>query len=183
MIDYKLIDNSIEYYVRNDFERIETPWLVTEYVDSITRPKDVDPYHVINKNKNLIASGEQGFLYLYLKEYLPLGRFQTTTPCFRNDSFDLTHTKYFIKNELIDTKDVTKDNLYNIIEISKKFFDSLFMYKKTEVIETKVGYDIVIDNIELGSYGIRECEFIKWIYGTGLAEPRTSKLIKKYNNI
>ena len=77
------------------FERIETPWLVTEAVDGITRPADVQPYRVESKNKNLIASGEQGFLYLYLKEYLPKGKFQTVTPCFRNDSFDYTHTKYF----------------------------------------------------------------------------------------
>jgi len=34
---------------------------------------------------------------------------------------------------------------------------------------------------ELGSYGIRDCEFLTWIYGTGLAEPRTSSLLNLQN--
>ena len=38
--------------------------------------------------------------------------------------------------------------------------------------------DITADGIELGSYGVRECEFVRWIYGTGLAEPRFSTLLK-----
>ena len=35
---------------------------------------------------------------------------------------------------------------------------------------------------ELGSYGIRECEFLKWIYATGCAEPRIRKIINLYKN-
>lgn len=35
---------------------------------------------------------------------------------------------------------------------------------------------------ELGSYGIRECEYLKWIYATGCADPRLSKIINLYNN-
>ena len=52
-----------------------------------------------------------------------------------------------------------------------------------EIIKTDIGYDITINGEELGSYGIRKCEFLKWIYGTGCAEPRLSTLIKKYNGI
>lgn len=182
MIDYSLINKSIEYYSFYDFERIETPWLVTEAVDSITRPESVQPYIIEAKNKNLIASGEQGFLYLYLKEYLPKGRFQTTTPCFRNDSFDYTHTKYFIKNELIDTKNTTKENLLQIVEIANYFFNNR-LNLDTDIVKTEDGFDIMAGDYELGSYGIRECRFLKWIYGTACAEPRTSKLIKLYNGI
>jgi hypothetical protein len=182
MINYKLLNKSIEYYRSVGFSRIETPWLVTEATDKITRPKDATPYIVSNKNKNLIASGEQGFLYLYLKEYLPKGRFQTTTPCFRNDEFDFTHTKYFMKNELIQTDIVNSVELEDIVNISKKFFDELFNID-TEVISTSDGFDIMVDKYELGSYGIRECEFLTWIYGTGCAEPRTSKIITLLNGI
>ena len=178
MIDYNLINKSINFYATRGFQRIETPWLVTEAVDSITRPKNVEPYIVEAKKKNLIASGEQGFLYLYLKEYLPKGKFQTTTPCFRNDSFDYIHTKYFIKNELIDTKDLSQQNLSYIVEQAEEFFNSLFEDKSVSVITTSDGFDIMLGEYELGSYGIRECKFLKWIYGTACAEPRTSKLIK-----
>lgn len=181
MINYNLLNESIKYYDCLDFKRIETPWLVTEAVDSITRPKDVDPFIVPAKKKNLIASGEQAFLYLYLKEYLPKGRFQTVTPCFRNDSFDFTHTKYFMKNELIDTADVSEENLENIVDMALRFFSTLFsVNNKPHKLKTEQGWDIMIGDYELGSYGIRSCEFLDWIYGTALAEPRTSKLIDLY---
>lgn len=180
MIDYNLINSSILYYEDKGFKRIETPWLVTEAVDSITRPKDITPFVVETKKKNLIASGEQAFLYLYLKEYLPKGKFQTVTPCFRNDSFDFTHTKYFIKNELIQTEITTNSELEKIVGQAKNFFDSLFNIE-TFILKTDEGFDIVLDDYELGSYGIRECNFLKWIYGTACAEPRTSKLITLYS--
>lgn len=35
-------------------------------------------------------------------------------------------------------------------------------------------YDDNLNHIELGSYGIRACNFLKWIYGTATAEPRLS---------
>jgi hypothetical protein len=37
-------------------------------------------------------------------------------------------------------------------------------------------YDIMLDGIEIGSYGHRTCLFCNWIYGTGLAEPRFSRI-------
>jgi len=183
LINYKLLDRSIDYYNKEGFIRIETPWLVTEATDAITRPENAIPYIVSNKNKNLIASGEQGFLYLYLKEYLPMGKFQTTTPCFRNDEFDFTHTKYFMKNELIQTDVTTKFELEKIVDSAKGFFDTLFDNTDTEVTTTSDGFDINVGEYELGSYGIRECKFLKWIYGTGCAEPRTSKIIKLINGV
>lgn len=181
MIDYKLLNDSIIYYENKGFQRIETPWLVTEAVDSITRPKNVEPFVVNAKNKNLIASGEQAFLYLYLKEYLPLGKFQTVTPCFRNDTFDFTHTKYFMKNELIQTIDVTHKELTKMIDAALEFYQQFFTTKLLVVSNDNDGFDIMLDDYELGSYGIRECEFLNWIYGTACAEPRLSRLINLYN--
>ena len=35
--------------------------------------------------------------------------------------------------------------------------------------------------IELGSYGIRSNDFIEYIYGTGLAEPRLTKTLNLLN--
>lgn len=177
MIDYNLINTSLEYYSEKGFQRIEVPWLVTEAVDSITRPENIEPYIVSSKNKNLIASGEQGFLYLYLKNYLPKGCFQTVTPCFRNDIFDLTHTKYFIKNELIDTQNVSEKRLNRVVEIARNFFMRV-LEDDVQTVQTLEGYDLTYNGIELGSYGIRSCDFLSWIYGTGCAEPRTSNLLK-----
>ena len=179
MINYKLLDDSIFYYENNGFGRIELPWTVSPYADDITRPKDKTPFQLNVHNKRLVASGEQSFLYLYLKGFLPKGQYQGTTPCFRNESIDYLHMQYFMKNELIKTDIVNEEELDKIINISYVFFQQYFQ-QKLDIIKTEIGYDICIDGNELGSYGIRETDFLKWIYGTGCAEPRLSTLIKKY---
>lgn len=179
MIDYKLLNDSIDYYEKHGFSRIESPWTVSEKVDNITKPSDRIPFQLKHNNKCLVASGEQSFLYLYLKNFLPKGQFQTVTPCFRFESFDFLHTKYFMKNELIKTDLVNIYELDMIVQKALDFYQPLFK-KELEVIKTDIGFDIEIDGKELGSYGIRICEFLEWIYGTACAEPRTSSLMKLY---
>ena len=179
MIDYNIIQRSIDYYESKGFARIEAPWTITEAVDNITRPKDKQNFQLKHNNKCLVASGEQSFLYLYLKNFIPKGQFQTVTPCFRYEAFDFLHTKYFIKNELIKTNIVNVYELEKVITISLGFYKQFF--PKAEVISKSDGsFDIEIKGHELGSYGIRSCEFLDWIYATGCAEPRTSNLIKLY---
>lgn len=106
MINYQIIQDSIDYYSKCGFERIESPWAVSAEVANITKPEGKTNFIINHNDKALVASGEQSFLYLYLKGFLPKGCYQTVTPCFRYENFDILHTKYFIKNELIDTKNV-----------------------------------------------------------------------------
>lgn len=176
MIDYKILGDSIDYYQQRGFVRIESPWLVPQYVDNITKPKDVDSFQLRNNGKCLVASGEQSFLYMYLKEFLPMGQFQTITPCFRQDRYDMFHSKYFMKNELIKTDVVNASEMLKLVEIAFDFFRKYLPDARVEM--TDVGYDIMHGPHELGSYGIRTCEFLTWIFGTGCAEPRLSKVIK-----
>lgn len=188
MIDYGIIDKSTFYYEGFDFKRIEAPWTVSPAVNNITKPDDAADYQIKHTGKCLVGSGEQSFLYLYLKDFLPKGKFQTITPCFRDELFDWTHTKYFIKNELINTADVSAESLLEMLEQAKKFFMKYFKKKDLEIVSTsKESFDINVNVdgkfYELGSYGIRECEFLKWIYGTGCAEPRLSKLYKHYKTL
>lgn len=178
MINYKILHESIEYYEKHKFVRIEVPWTVSEYVSNITKPVDAIAFKLLHNEKCLVGSAEQSFLYLYLKEFLPSGQFQSVTPCFRSDKFDNTHTKYFMKNELIKTDVVNEDELMKIVNIALEFFQQYL--PESEIVQTKDGYDIEIHGNELGSYGIRECDFLTWIYGTACAEPRLSTLIKKY---
>ena len=180
MINYKILSESIDYYEQQGFKRIETPWLVSEYIDKLTKPPDIPSFQLKHNNKCLVASGEQTFLYLYLKDFLPKGQFQTTTPCFRNDSFDFHHTKYFIKNELIKTDKINFGELEKIVDICFSFYKKYI--PDVEIVETNIGFDINYKEFELGSYGIRECKFLKWIYATGCAEPRFSKIINLYKN-
>lgn len=176
MIDYGLLEKSIEYYDKIGYKRVETPWLVPACIDDITRPKTSKPFELLHNHKRLVASGEQSFLYQNLKGFLPKGKFQTVTPCFRDEKVDFTHCKYFIKNELIITDDVTEYSLNAMIDNALEFFKQFL--PKAQVEKTNIGYDIVCNGIEIGSYGIRSCSFLEWIYGTGCAEPRTSSLIK-----
>jgi hypothetical protein len=180
MIDYEIISNSIIYYENLGFKRIESPWTVSEYVDNLTKPQNITSFQLKHNNKCLVASGEQSFLYLYLKEFLPKGQFQTTTPCFRSENFDYSHTKYFIKNELIKTDLVNEKELLKIVNQCLSFFKTYI--PEVVIVKTNIGFDINYKENELGSYGIRQNEFLKWIYATGCAEPRFSKIINLYRN-
>lgn len=186
MINYSVIDKSIEYYSKQGFKRIESPWMVSEEISNITLPKDKKAFKLMHNKKVLVGSGEQSFMYMIVKGILTPGRYQTTTPCFRDDSFDIFHSKYFIKNELIDFENPSLFNLNKTIEIAKDFFISLKPEDKEKfVITLDVSnddpvYDIEYNGVELGSYGIRTIPHynIPYIFATGLAEPRTSTLLK-----
>ncbi len=178
MINYDYIHKSINFYEEHGFKRVESPWTVTSAISNITKPMFATDFSIVEKNKVLVASGEQSFLYLFLKGFLPNGSYQTVTPCFRNELFDEWHTKYFIKNELIKTDDVTQKQLTLIIELARDFFESI-IEDDVDVIKTSENsFDLSYKNVELGSYGIRECSFLTWIYGTGVAEPRLSSVMR-----
>jgi hypothetical protein len=195
MIDYRLFADAIDHYEKLGFQRIEAPWLVTTEISDITKPANASTYIVQKSNeskqKAFVASGEQSFLYLINKGFLPTsGTYQTVTPCLRNDQFDETHTKYFMKLELIkyDTSkalSAIKDaEVQSMVNVALTFFQNYLPKNELRVITTighnKDGeyteYDILYDNVELGSYGYRTCLFCDWVYGTGLAEPRFSRL-------
>jgi len=179
MINYSIIHNSTVYYETVGYKRIESPWTVSKEINSITKPVGVEEYEILHNGKCLVASGEQSFLYLYVKGFLPKGKFQTVTPCFRSDHFGPYHTKYFLKNELIDTENANRAGLDRIIGSAFNFMANYFGSENLRVVKTDIGYDICYGEIELGSYGIRECEFLKWVYGTGLAEPRFSTVLNR----
>lgn len=186
MINYEYLTESSNHYHDHGYIRIETPWMVTEEVDSITRPKDKTPYVINGKNKNLIASGEQGFLYLMLKQYLPPGKYHTITPCFRDEPYDFEHSKTFMKLELINTINTSEDDLMEMIRDAKTYFEDILGGSTVQMKKTgNDSYDLEYFGVELGSYGIREYKHLKWIYGTGLSEPRFSRIvkIKKQNDV
>lgn len=175
-INYGFIHNSQDYYDKKGFVNIETPWLVSQDVIQITKPADTGKDYKVNHQKALVASGEQSFLYLISKGQLPDGKWQTTTPCFR-DEVSFIHRKFFIKNELIWLNPVESGGAFiEIIDSAFGFFQEYI--KDVELIQTSSGNDIVYKGIELGSYGIREYMGTTWVYGTGCAEPRLSMALQ-----
>ena len=112
------------YYELNGYENIESPWMVDEEISNITKPKDKRNFFVSpdggKGDKVLVASGEQSFLQLIKDGLLKLRKkYQTTTPCFRDESetTDLTKT-YFMKMELIywDYDDNENKEINNVLE-------------------------------------------------------------------
>jgi len=183
MIDYSILAKAQSFYADCGFKYIEVPWLVSKEIDDITKPPGVLAYNVIkgDKEKRFIGSGEQGFLYLVSKGHLPSNSyFQTTTPCIRNDNFDQTHSKYFMKNELIYISREgieLKGILDEMIDDAERFFQMHTGKVPLDIVQTSEGYDINYKGVEIGSYGIRSCIMCDWVYGTGVAEPRFSRML------
>lgn len=183
MINYNLLAKAQEYYSQKGFTYIEVPWYVSEEVINMTRPIDKSKetnYKISTNNKYLVASGEQGFIYLHMKGFLPEGRYCTITPCFRFDEINSIHRKVFMKCELIHILNENKNpsgDLSSMIDLARGFYDTLELETRKIIVEDH--FDLIDkEDIELGSYGIREFKKIKWIYGTGCAEPRTSYCLK-----
>lgn len=140
-------------------------------------PKEVEPLRLVHNDKKvLIGSAEQGFLYLISKGFLASGCYQSISPCFRNDSHDESHSKFFMKNELIAYGSIERDYIECVVRDAYDFLSNNSS-KKLEIVSTgDDSFDIVTsEGIEIGSYGYRECSFAQWVYGTGIAEPRFSR--------
>lgn len=172
-MNYDRLVEAKKYYESLGFIYKDVPWTTDYDVHYETAPPDTNFYQV--NNKLLVASGEQSFIQLLKNKTLPAGKYQTITPCFRNDNEDELHQRYFMKLELLNTN-VTK--LEETIQQASDFFNK---FLPTKLESTKQGIDIISKKtgIELGSYGIRHSKFGAFVYGTGLAEPRLTIVLEK----
>lgn len=182
MINYDLLAQSIKFYENQGFTRIDAPWWVSKEVLDITKPEGVDrSYYIPLNEKSLVASAEQSFIYLMIKGLLPKNRYQSITPCYRYEPFDVLHKKYFMKNELFIPYSSSEEDLSQMIGIAEKWFsqflDNVSILETNEPNSVK-SFDLMSKGVELGSYGIRDTQGLKWIYGTACAEPRLSHLIE-----
>lgn len=168
---------AMEFYERyGEFENIEVPWFVSQTADDATKPQNRRSFTTIMGN--LVGSAEQSFIQMMIDGQLGKGRFQTLTPCFRDDFRGDLHLPTFMKLELIDTNPDT--NVLEVVDFAKSCFENLGL--KTDVKKKTNEYDLVIQSkkfgeIEVGSYGKRTFEGFTWVYGTGLAEPRFSRAV------
>lgn len=180
-INWARIGAAVEWYKVLGFKYIEAPWLVSDGPYDATRPPGA-PY-VKTMGKNFVASGEQSFMEM-MKDGHKVGKAVCCTPCFRDEpNPDGLHFPYFVKVELIWVSG-GKKQLYEVINEAFNYFSFGFYdpigHLMPDVVDMGDGsYDIVdMDTgIELGSYGIREWEGFRWVYGTGAAEPRISQAL------
>lgn len=170
-MNFKRIIEAQEYYEKLGYKYIETPWATDWDVNLQTAPESAKFY--VLDDKLLVASGEQSFIQLMKENRMPEGKYQTITPCFRDDKLDKLHQRYFMKLELIDAASV---DVLSMMHDSWHFFERHISIKMRL---TNLGYDIVdsLNEVELGSYGLRHTKYGSFIYGTGCAEPRLTTAI------
>ena len=189
-----------EYYESKGFAYIDVPWAVSREAIMLTRPLHVtgEPFSYEAGGKKLypVASAEQSFLQMRMDGELASAAYRSycaITPCFRNEpKLDEQHQPYFMKCELISwvqpdgnlTEQVIE--MHRMIDDCRKFFEAEGL--EVEVVPNSEwrhdplavdgqAFDVVSfrTGVEVGSYGIREHSSVgRWIYGTGIAEPRFS---------
>lgn len=200
-INYAHLGYAQELYGRMGYRPIEVPWRVSTGILDVTRPKlSVGDYVIEGTGKGLIASGEQGFMTMMNKGMLPAGLYQTITPCFRNERYDDTHSKQFMKLELInvlpeDTKYEANSLAEHVAKCAMNVFTTIApgLEPYLAIVRQDVNDPLLIGDqfdieltltdrtIELGSYGVRRAFFGTWVYGTGIAEPRFSKALTAHS--
>jgi seryl-tRNA synthetase len=175
-IDAPLLARAQNYYTEQGYVDTPTPWLVGKDAYMATVPPGHEDFlwHSLDKENFHVASAEQGFIQMMLDgDYLP-PKAQSLSPCYRGEPvYDRYHWPFFYKLELYQT-DTSDKALAEMITCARALFESLGI--STRVIATgERSYDIETahTHIELGSYGYRVFRGHEWLYGTGLALPRT----------
>jgi hypothetical protein len=176
-IDYSRLARALEHYQFRGFSYLEVPWVISDAAMKVTTPSWVEIPTI--QWGELVGSAEQSFIELMLAGQMPEGAHVAATPCWRaEEKFDELHLPYFMKVELIDfMPDDPQRSLSLMLDEAEKFFLGEVgpeigrkWIGETCDIETTMG-------VELGSYGIRSFGPHVWVYGTGVAEPRTSQAI------
>jgi hypothetical protein len=187
-IDWSLLGRAVEFYKSKGFIYVEAPWAVTQRAVEITCPKPEFTARVEGLG-SLVGSAEQSFLHLQTDHYLPVIRsdqpgYVACSPCFRlGDQDDGWHFPYFMKVELFAPGNSILD-LFKFLGFAGECFRELgATADELSTVQTDQGIDILINAIEVGSYGMRahECEdgrVVQWTYGTGLALPRFSQALE-----
>lgn len=195
-IDFRNLADAKDYYANLGYREVVAPWTVTEGAYAWTSPPGgVASYEVAGRL--LVASAEQSFIEMMGMGALTAGKFQATTPCFRDEGFyTRIRLPYFMKLELIEVLALTgltryaehilNDRAEQMAQDALEFFSRRLSVHISETndkdkLRASKSYDILSSGlgIELGSYGCRKLPSgITWVYGTGVAEPRLSVAIQ-----
>lgn len=186
-IRWDLLHETTEHFQERQyggFRFIDVPWLVTERAIRSTFQGNI---HEALPGQYAVGSAEQSFAQLLLDGVLdPKESYVALSPCFRDEPvIDELHKPHFMKVELIRPfkGDGREDRL--IALDAAYWFNTLtdrYSYRckhKVELVQTPEGYDVNVNGIEVGSYGIRHFEGFSWVYGTAMAEPRFSTAMSK----
>lgn len=181
-IDWGLLSQAQQYYQKY-FNYQETPFAVPTAYNALTKPH-FDPSFFLSKGifqeqeHELVGSAEQGFIYLALNQQLKSDRLFSISPCFRTENFDELRHPWFMKLELFHLASSIEDVL-KIVDIAHEFFNQVHSGQYSIIKTSDISWDILLNNIEIGSYGLRVLkeQNLTFVYGTGLALPRFSQAV------
>ena len=183
-IDYSVLVKAQKYYEKKGYLMLDVPWAVSEEADAATHPVWLPM--IPTMWGNLVGSAEQSFIDLMIKGKMPTGKRMAITPCFRPEKkYDQFHYPYFMKLELIEFRGgefcQPEEVLQAMIHDAVGFLGHHLQVETRDMGDGS--FDIVSrgEKLELGSYGIRQYKDFKWVYGTGVAEPRFSQARRLQN--
>jgi len=201
LIDYTLVGRAVEIYDIKGYSYVETPWWVSTEAMYSTIPNTIRTFCIdihkpgIRRSDEepegyLVGSAEQGLVEQMLNGSLKSGKYVAAGPCFRNEPVvDDLHLTSFFKVELMfymlpsDTIHYSVDELiYEALLDARQTME--FLAKKAGIprfiktVTTDIGYDLTLNDIEVGSYGYRTYQGHHWVYGTGLALPRFNQALE-----
>lgn len=184
-IDWDRLARAKRYYAANGFAYREVPWLVGSEAVAVTLPEGRKSFDTWAGA--LVGSGEQSFIHI--RRDLKPGKYQTITPCFRDEpKYDRTHLPHFMKCELIrvlgddDDAEVALSGMLSVATFFYGYPRGDYSVKvAVERVDAGDGVtDLQVAGVEVGSYGVREHDGFRWVFGTGCAEPRASQAFQKY---
>lgn len=190
-INWRLLAEVVEAFTNGlKYKYVEVPWAVSEKAIRSTFSGEIK--EVLSGPLYAVGSAEQSFVELQLQGKLEPGYYITVSPCFREESVHNEFTRpHFMKAEIYITKDASEETAKQLATASLKFFGYLLSKQLSDtfipdskkidlrLVPTDEGWDIMLNGIELGSYGVRTYEGTTWVYGTALAEPRFTAVVNR----
>lgn len=182
----KALLKCIDYLESKNYELVDAPFYVDKDVSAFTRPEFKNDFHHGNDTSHCVyvASGEQSFLQLMKNGELTEGKYITLTPCVRDEyvaEMSDIKLKVFMKLEMIsltNSLDKAKVLLNEMLFEMINFYTDYFNVTILPLDETNT--DLLVNDIEIGSYGIRNYNGQYYVFGTGIALPRFNKVFDKY---
>jgi hypothetical protein len=177
--DLSLLTESVKFVIEEYgfIEYAKLPWHVSNLAIKMTT--NVKPHKTMDGN--FIGSAEQAFVELMLNNKLDKeSRYVAISPCLRNDNIDDIHDRQFYKAELFSCSE-SYDYRDDFVKIAKSFMKK-FINNDSKIVEQVVDddqTDLLINNIEVGSYVSKSYNGKKWTCGTLIAVPRFSIAISK----
>jgi hypothetical protein len=185
---FLLLQEALAYWRELGYLFVDLPWVIERHYIEATRPSGA-PVGLETPYGFLVASGEQSFLKLASEGKLhEAPGYIGWTPCFREEpAFTQLQHLGFLKAELhIPVESVAHglEALPRLLTRQQELFENLAQmmnYYEAEItleIISAQQTDILVNGVEVGSYGVRSFEGRSYLYGTALALPRFTQALR-----